>query len=84
MNKEIEERLDDFIDDILNSDDDVDIKECYSYKSLVKDLKVLEILKKYIVALCNSKGKVVELDINNKEITKRDAKKLKEWLDNDK
>ena len=43
------ERLDNFIDDVLNSDDDeVDIRECSSYKSLVRDLEVLEILKHYI------------------------------------
>lgn len=44
------ERLDDFIDDVLNSgDDEVDIRECHSYKSLVRDLEIAEIFKKYLV-----------------------------------
>lgn len=44
------ERLDDFIYEVLNtSDDEVDIKECHSYKSLLRDLEIAEIFKKYLV-----------------------------------
>lgn len=78
------DRLDNFIDDILNSsDDEVDIKECASYKSLVRDLEVLEIFDKYIAVLCNFRGEVLEFDIRCKNLTKQDTKKLKEWLEND-
>lgn len=44
------DRLEDFIDDVLNSgDDEVDIEECHSYKSLVRDLEIAEIFKKYLI-----------------------------------
>ena len=76
------ERLDDFIDDVLNSgDDEVDIKECHSYKSLVRDLEVLEVLKEYFYkdedkaldnySMCIFKGPY------NEEI----FEKIKKWLE---
>ena len=78
------DRLDEFIYEVINtSDDEVDIKECASYKSLVRDLEVLEIFDKYIAVLCNFRGEVLEFDIRFKNLTKQDAKKLKEWLEND-
>ena len=44
------EKLENFIDDVLNSgDDEVDIEECHSYKSLVRDLEIAEIFKKYLI-----------------------------------
>lgn len=76
----IKERLDDFIDDVLNSgDDEVDIKECHSYKSLVKDLEVLEILKKHLVITGDSFGN--HLIIDNVNLTKQELKKIKEYLE---
>lgn len=75
----IKERLDDFIDDVLNSgDDEVDIKECHSYKSLVRDLEVLEIHKKHLVITGDSFGN--HLIIDNVNLTKQELKKIKEWL----
>ena len=74
------EKLDDFIDDVLNSsDDEVDIKECSSYKSLVKDLEVLEILKSILVITGDSFGD--HLIIDNVNLTKQELKKIKKWLE---
>lgn len=64
------EKLEDFIDDVLNSsDDEVDIKECSSYKSLVKDLEVLEILKRNLKLGAPLFG------------SEEDYQKIKEWLE---
>lgn len=74
------ERLDDFIDDVLNSgDDEVDIKECHSYKSLVRDLEVLEVLKKKLIVTGDSIGRYLIAD--NVNISSRDMNKIEEWLD---
>lgn len=74
------DRLEDFIDDVLNSgDDEVDIEECSSYKSLVRDLEVLEILKKHLVITGDSFGN--HLIIDNVNLMKQELKKIKEWLE---
>lgn len=80
MNKKVEYRLDNFIDDVLNSgDDEVDIKECHSYKSLVRDLEIAEIFKKYLVITGDSFGNYLIID--NVNITKQELKKIKKWLE---
>ena len=82
MNKEVEYRLDDFIDDVINSgDDEVDIEECHSYKSLVRDLEVLEILKEYFY---KDEDKVLDnysMCIFNGPYNQKEYNKIKEWLE---
>ena len=69
------ERLDDFIDDVLNSgDDEVDIKECSSYKSLVRDLEIAEIFKKYLVTTGTSLEDYVVIN-NVKMLLDKELKK---------
>lgn len=69
------ERLDDFIDDVLNSgDDEVDIRECHSYKSLVRDLEIAEIFKKYLVTTGTSLEDYVVIN-NVKMLLDKELKK---------
>lgn len=68
-------RLDDFVYEALNcGDDEVDIKECYSYKSLVRDLEVLSILKKQL-----------QFNLVKERVTfvlpKKEREKVEEWLE---
>ena len=74
------EKLEDFIDEVLNtSDDEIDIKECWSYKSLLKDLEVLEILKNNLLITGDSWSRY--LLVRNQDIKRRELIKIEEWLD---
>lgn len=69
-------KLDSFIDDILNSgDDEVDIKECHSYKSLVRDLEVLELLKSKLIIDEN-----LNLTFKDNTLSANEFNKIKGWL----
>ena len=84
------ERIDEIIDDVLNCGaDEVDIDECWSYKSLVKDLEILEILRDHLTTKVlygyDSPNQICWLDDKGKRIILIEGdkyyKEIKEWLD---
>lgn len=68
-----------FID--LNTHKKVSIEECYDI--VIKDLEVLEILKKHYNhdSLTLSLGSIISISINKDD---KDFKKVKDWLENEK
>ena len=68
-----------FID--LNTREKVSIEECYDI--VIKDLEMLEILKKHynLDSLALTLGYIISISINKDD---KDFKKVKEWLENEK
>lgn len=88
-------RLEEFIDDVINcGDDEVSPEALRSYKTLLKDLEILEILKNHLwqdgkkeVSWVNSRGRKYKKIVKTIEVivfeVEEDYRKLKEWLKNE-
>lgn len=73
------ERLDEFIYEVINcGDDEVLPQELACYKSLLKDLEVLNILKNKLTT-----DELLNLRFKNNTLSADDFNKIKAWLRND-
>lgn len=72
--KSVVRRLDDFVYEVLNcGDDDVDFKELLSYKTLIRDLKILDLLKKEM--------KRKAIDVAFGKLSENNLGIVKEWFE---
>ena len=72
--KSVVRRLDDFVYEVLNcDDDDVDFKELLSYKTLIRDLKILDLLKKEM--------KRKAIDVAFGKLSENNLGIVKEWFE---